>query len=306
MQLFDVFSKLGLRDESEVAHNSFNLSFSSIVTSISEAITNFSIALNEAIIRASESPLWKGLVDAGCMYKLYDIGYPPCVHLSQAERDEISDLLTYNGDALVLTDEIVEKVVKLIFKSYDESKMVKILESWKNSPQVKQTRLIALEEAINAYNDGRYYSCVAIIMCQIEGIIKDNQIEIDIIIQSPANGAAKDRYAKLYAEHEDELNKCNKLEYINTPKKRGERQLLMNFTYVNVLFWSYFTEYVYRNIDSDTDDRILNHPNRNKICHGVDENFGTQEKALKSILCLDALIMLTALKDVEEENYSDE
>lgn len=45
-----------------------------------------------------------------------------------------------------------------------------------------------------------------------------------------------------------------------------------------------------------------NHPCRNKICHGIQLNFGTKEHALKSILAIDMMIRLAeSLKSINEE-----
>ncbi len=45
------------------------------------------------------------------------------------------------------------------------------------------------------------------------------------------------------------------------------------------------------------------HPCRNKICHGIQLNFGTREHALKSILTIDMMIRLGEnLKHINENN----
>ena len=44
------------------------------------------------------------------------------------------------------------------------------------------------------------------------------------------------------------------------------------------------------------------HPCRNKVCHGIQMNFGTKEHALKSVLTIDMMIRLAEnLKQANEE-----
>ena len=60
-----------------------------------------------------------------------------------------------------------------------------------------------------------------------------------------------------------------------------------------IIYWIKSVEYIY-NIVLTSDDNMnqSNHPCRNKICHGIQLNFGTKEHALKSILTIHILICI--------------
>lgn len=58
--------------------------------------------------------------------------------------------------------------------------------------------------------------------------------------------------------------------------------------------WHHAVDYVIRIVLTNTmDEEIAAHnPLRNKICHGVQTNYGTQEHSLKAILATDLVIQL--------------
>jgi len=292
MNLFSIFTQLGMKESAK--------------PTFFELYTNFSARLSEIlneIVKTIQSFPLDGFMDAICMMKLYKIGYPPCVHLNQEERELIDKLIKIESNDSEICTEIIADVEKIIFLSYNENKIKSIFEYWKKCVYLNKDRLPALEEAMDAYNNHNYYSCVAIVMCQIEGVINENEKYLKNRFEAFSECSIQERYAELvdgqceeFCERtKEDAKKFNK----NVPKLRGERQILLSFNYITLYFSEYLTKYLYGNFN-EKDKRMFNHPNRNKICHGVDIGFGTREKALKSILCIDALIWILSLQEFEE------
>lgn len=71
-----------------------------------------------------------------------------------------------------------------------------------------------------------------------------------------------------------------------------------------LMYWIKSIEYIYNIILTSKDSmNQSSHPCRNKICHGIQLNFGTREHALKSILTIDMMIRLGEnLKHINENN----
>jgi len=253
----------------------------------------------------AESDLFKGLTDFVHVGNLYSIGYPPCIHLTEEEFSKISELVLGNTKDEAITKEIINNAEKIIFSSYNEEKMNSIYAYWKSFTFLNGGRREALKEAIDAYNDEKYYSCVAIIMCQIEAVINETDQHIRELFEMHPDSAPKKRYYEILDGQKKEFEKLKDNEKKTfrekIPKLVQERLIWSNFNYVALYFSEYFNNYLYANMEDD-DNKILNHPIRNKICHGKDINFGTQEKALKSILCMDGLILsiMLALNTIEE------
>lgn len=84
----------------------------------------------------------------------------------------------------------------------------------------------------------------------------------------------------------DELHPIKNLKNAKT-KLLGINQNLTDGFY----YWTSFVRYMRKIIyTSEETMSTSNHPCRNKICHGDQVNYGTQEHALKSILIIDSLI----------------
>lgn len=300
----NLFSLLGIINEKEPIFAEKATNFvNGFSRAINETIANFSNAVNETIRNIVNSDFFKGLSDFYLVSKLYDIGYPPCLHLEQEEIEALRELVTNTAIEEEYSQNIIDEVEKIIFSSYSESKLNSILEDWKSCEHLNKFRLSALEEAINAYNKQNYFSAVAIITCQIEGVINDNGKHLKKLSESNPDNEAVQRHRELVAEqlemYEQDDTRTNKFnEHI--PKLKAERQLFLKFTYINLYAASYFKEFLYGNLCKN-DKRLLTHPNRDKICHGVDATFGTQHKALKLILCFDSLIRLFLVSLYEDE-----
>ena len=153
-----------------------------------------------------------------------------------------------------------------------------------------------LEEAITLYIREMYYGRVSFFACQLNGIITDTY-------------EMQRSYGKDFDLEDIKLAYRNfnpKKEIPQRIKKDSERTQLLWFitdAEERIVYWIKAIEYIY-NIVLTSEDSMnqSNHPCRNKICHGIQLNFGTKEHALKSILAIDMMIRLAeSLKSINEE-----
>lgn len=164
--------------------------------------------------------------------------------------------------------------------SFYENEYEKILvESWKNAPIVRYDRKPILEEALALFDNHFYYGVSSILMCQLYGIAED----IDLY--------SKKHSLKISPEDVDGIDEL----YETTPQKGKEkRRLFQKLMHVQerVTLWNrtlqYINNYVLKNPQKPINELTV--PHRNKICHGEQLNFGTQEHALKAIFIIDSLI----------------
>lgn len=93
--------------------------------------------------------------------------------------------------------------------------------------------------------------------------------------------------------------------------KNSERTQLLWFisdAEEGFMYWIKSIEYIYNIIFTSEDSmNQSSQPCRNKICHGIQLNFGTREHALKSILTIDMMIRLGEnLKHINENRDGNE
>lgn len=168
----------------------------------------------------------------------------------------------------------------MLFFYKDEYKK-NLIESWKKAPIIKDCRKPVLEEALTLFDHHFYYGTCSILMCQLYGIAED-----------------LDCYSK---EHslvisDDDIKGIDELYGIENPKKvpKEKRRLFQKLMHIRkgILWWDktlqYINNFVLKNPQKPVDDLAV--PHRNKICHGEQLNFGTQEHALKAIFIIDSLI----------------
>jgi len=276
-----------------------SLDFGTKVNEKVEAFTNTLVDISKSVLETINNFPWQGLFHAYYMMKLYQAEYPPCIHLSEDELSQIDNLIPNLQKNTTVSTEIMQKVEEIIFSSYSTDKLNEMLSEWEDFIDNKD-RLPALREAIDAYNSQKYYSCTAIIVTNVGGIISENEKALEALLISPESDDVQQRIKELLEKQEEAFfdnNKNDKPFNKNTEKLSAERQLALNWNYVTMLFQQYFSNYFYHSDLSKSKRR--NHPNRHKICHGADTNYGTQRKALKSILCLDALIRFVHINNDE-------
>lgn len=162
----------------------------------------------------------------------------------------------------------------------DEYKKV-LIESWKNARIIKDARKPILEEALTLFDNHFYYGTCSILMCQLYGIAGD----IDCY--------SKEHALKISEEEEKEIKELYGI--IDPKKRKSEKELLFQkliHVQENFLWWDktlqYINNFVLKNPQKPINELTV--PHRNKICHGEQLNFGTQEHALKAIFIIDSLI----------------
>ena len=168
----------------------------------------------------------------------------------------------------------------MLFFYKDEYKK-NLIESWKKAPIIKDCRKPVLEEALTLFDHHFYYGTCSILMCQLYGIAED-----------------LDCYSK---EHslvisDDDIKGIDELYGIENPKKfpKEKRRLFQKLMHIRkgILWWDktlqYVNNFVLKNPEKPIEE--LSVPHRNKICHGEQLNFGTQEHALKAIFIIDSLV----------------
>ena len=189
-------------------------------------------------------------------------------------REQIMSACAESDDA--------DAVKELVFEYCDEDFLVALEEDWSDCPVIKQGRMPILAEAIQMHKQGFYYTSVSTLMCQVYGIAAD----IDNLAKE--NGLTLDEEEKAFIADYFEVN----IKFINNEKGRLLQSLML--TESSVLLWDAMGNYI-KNITlySGKDySHIENQPLRNKIAHGDQVDFGTQEHSLKAILTVDMLIQL--------------
>ena len=156
-----------------------------------------------------------------------------------------------------------------------------LIESWKNARIIKDTRKPILEEALTLFDNHFYYGTCSILMCQLYGIA----VDIDCY--------SKEHALKISEEEEKEIKELYGI--IDPQKRKSEKELLFQkliHVQENFLWWDKTLQYVNNFVLKNPEKSIekLTVPHRNKICHGEQLNFGTQEHALKAIFIIDSLV----------------
>ena len=179
-------------------------------------------------------------------------------------------------------DENTDTVREIVFNYCDEDFFAAMETDWFACPSIDEGRKPILAEAIQMHKQGSYYASVSTLMCQVYGIAAD----IDHLAR--VNGLILDQEGKEFTAEHFEVD----IKYINNEKGRLLQTLML--TEAGMLLWDAMGDYI-KNVTlySGKDySHIENQPLRNKIGHGDQLNFGTQEHSLKAILTIDMMIQL--------------
>lgn len=153
--------------------------------------------------------------------------------------------------------------------------------SWKDAPILNEMRKSILKEALSLFDNHFYYGTCSVLMCQLYGIAED----IDCYSRKKALVISK-----------EDIKEIDELYGITDPKKfpKEKRRLFQKVMHVqeHIALWDrslqYINDFVLKNPQVPINELTV--PHRNKICHGEQLNFGTQEHALKAIFIIDSLI----------------
>ena len=177
-----------------------------------------------------------------------------------------------------------EDIKKVILEFLSDEYISNLASNWKNGKAINYGRIAALEESVKLFEEGYFYGCTALLACQVEGIISD--------IYKMQTDAGKIVSVEDFRMAYEYYNPDKK--FSNSIKRKSERNQLLEMaseTDDGFFYWMAVIGYLYKIIlTSDKEMNQSDHPCRNKICHGVQLNYGTREHAVKAILMIDMTI----------------
>lgn len=181
-----------------------------------------------------------------------------------------------------------ETIGKMLLDYLDDSKIDFIRSTWANSLSVDRNLII--DEAIRLYKNGSYYGCVALLSCQIEGVISETYAAQEK--QGRKYSLEDLRIGYKYCNPGKDIPETMKLKK-NTTEKQQLLVMLPDVESGSISFLA-GAEYLYNYVFSSDDAMNESmHPCRHKICHGTQLNFGTREHAIKAILAFDIAVKLS-------------
>lgn len=201
-------------------------------------------------------------------------------------------------------DIVLDAIASLVCDYFDDERIDNIYDSWCRLIANKQIKEL-LEEGIELHKQGKYYGSTTLFMSQVDGLISAG-VQSLLEEGTPVNEASVNAAIQYYEL--DEKNFRNKVMKNERGYERGKIVLLILATDNGALCWNAMAKYIRGVIlmaKDNPDMELMQHqPLRNKIFHGDQINFGTQEHSLKSLLTVDLLIQLnTSLclaSDVED------
>ncbi len=170
-----------------------------------------------------------------------------------------------------------------------------MLSDWEKSSVIDKRRLPILKEAIVIFNVELYYGCVSALSCQLNGIITDTYE----MHKQYGRKFDKEGVEEAYKNFNPKIQKP----YIKTDSEKTQLLWFITDAEDGILYWIKAIEYIYNTILTSKESmNESSHSCRNKVCHGIQMNFGRKEHALKSILTIDMMIRLAEnLKQANEE-----
>jgi len=186
-----------------------------------------------------------------------------------------------NGKVIDVTD---ERISNTIIRYFDNELCNQILEYWLNSEVIDKKRKPLLREAVEQHKSKNYYSSTALLMCELYGICNDinkfcKRNEFTVTSQD------KEFIAKFFSINIDKID-----------HEKGKLFQIIAISEKGVLLTEVIAKYLKKTILSSSESKNLLHkqPIRNKICHGEQLNYNTEEHSLKAILVIDILVHLSS------------
>lgn len=185
-------------------------------------------------------------------------------------------------------EELKELVAGIACENLDSEWVEETRSRWEDHAELSPGERGMLARALNRHEKGDYEGCVALLMNLLEGLV-EKYFPND-------KSKLEDEQAELFDLH------AKKLGVGLSHKKNGEPRKLTNVkdkVLVMVVLsengwytFNYAAEYIASITFSNSMDADLaaHNPLRNKICHGQQTEYGTQEHSLKAILVTDIVI----------------
>ena len=153
------------------------------------------------------------------------------------------------------------------------------------SPVIADQRMPPIHEAFYLYRHKRYYGAGSILVDQMEGVIKD----ISEYVSTRTSGYSKQTLALVKSRYDVKLWSEKGQVITALLEARESSQILWEFDYMIGYFRMKFFK------DKITPEELEENANRHGVNHGNQCNYGTQDHALRLILCLDALVYVAEI-----------
>ncbi len=205
------------------------------------------------------------------------VNYPIYFEIDTELQKKIINIYdSYVGES---EEDMLNEIEKCILDYYNHDMLEQILYSWIQQPWIHPERKAALKEAIEEYEEGKYYATGSILMCQLGGLITELYDTTD---------------AKNLLSTEDKKEVLSLYHIKSQDSEKSKVVQMMSIQSGGAYLWysssKYFMDYTY---SSSEDTAVFEkNPGRNKICHGEQTNYGRKEMALKAILVTDIVAQL--------------
>lgn len=241
------------------------------VINVVQRITNMVASINI-------KPLLKNISDAMIpiryIYLLERLNWPIFLIEDEQLRTDILDACNDREDPAI--------VAEIIYKYCTEDFFVAMEDDWMNCSVLSEGRKPILSQAIHLHKQEFYFASTSMLMCQLYGIAADIEKALK------GNNLKLNKDEKEFVADIFDLNS----KYID--KEKGQLFQILMFTESRMMLWETMANYL-RDVcffSGQDYSHIKNQPLRNKICHGDQIEFGTQEHSLKAIFVIDMLIQL--------------
>ena len=178
-----------------------------------------------------------------------------------------------------------EDIKNVILEFLNDEYISNLASNWKNGKAINCGRIAALEESVKLFKERYFYGCTALLACQFEGIISD----IYKMQKDAGKMVSVEDFRMAYEYYNPDIKFSNSM-----IKKDSEKNKLLEMaseTDDEFFYWMAVIGYLYKIILTSSEEmNQSDHPCRNKICHGVQLNYGTREHAVKAILMIDMTI----------------
>ena len=207
-----------------------------------------------------------------------EINFPIYFEVDTELQDRILEIDSVYPDD---SEERIKQLENCVLDYYDQQILYDISSVWYDQCWIDECQKEALQEALQDYQDGRYYGTVSILMCQLGGLITG----LYDFTNSQKN---------IPDEYGQEI-----LSLYNIQKPNSEKAKVIKMISVQdqgILMWERVADYLINIVYSSSANmmKFNSNPGRNKICHGEQKNYGTQKHALKAILIIDCIFQLGA------------
>lgn len=178
-----------------------------------------------------------------------------------------------------------EDIKNVILEFLNDEYISNLASNWKNGKAINCGRIAALEESVKLFKERYFYGCTALLACQFEGIISD----IYKMQKDAEKMVSVEDFRMAYEYYNPDIKFSKSM-----IKKDSEKNKLLEMaseTDDEFFYWMAVIGYLYKIILTSSEEmNQSDHPCRNKICHGVQLNYGTREHAVKAILMIDMTI----------------